>query len=399
MTDPNKIPQGFCILPFLHMEVQIDGGVYNCCHSNHQQKLGNLHQETLQDIWEGKKWREVQNEFINGDPKQLAHCSDCFYFEELGLESWRQGENANWEHHISEALQGKIKTPKSIALRISNLCNFSCRMCKPATSTGWFSDALFLNPKGKYQRVESTPEGTSLLEQLDPFIDKLEHLSFIGGEPLMEKDHYLILEALLKRNPNIEISYDTNLSFLGLGKWDVLELWRGFRKINLSGSIDGFGPQGEYIRKGLEWKTFLNHWNKVRGEVPNAQMMMTFTLSIYNMLHVLDFIDEVIRLEMFSGQDPYHLMLSLVEEPHWQSLQALPLEAKKIVTERYQNYQHRDFGKIAHELDDAIRFMNGADESKLMSVFKNFNKRLDLIRNETFEQVFPEEAKLLGMGI
>jgi len=379
------------------MEVQIDGGVYTCCHSNNQQELGNLYQESLQDIWKGKNWQSIQKEFMSGNPKTLVHCSDCFYFEELNLESWRQSENSNWGHHMDEALRGDIKGPKSIALRISNLCNFSCRMCKPATSTGWFSDAKFLNPKGEYHRIESTPDGTSLLEQIDPFIDGLEHLQFLGGEPLMEKDHYLILETLLQRNPNIELTYDTNLSFLGLGKWDILKLWSGFRKINLSGSIDGFGPQGEYIRKGLKWQNFVEHWNIIRSEVPNAQMEMTFTLSIYNMLHVLDFIDEVIRLDMFAGHDPCHLMLSLVEEPRWQSLQALPLEVKKIVTERYRNYQHRDFGKIAHELDDAIRFMNGKDLSRLMSVFKNFKQRLDFIRNEEFQNIFPEEAQLLDM--
>ncbi len=395
MTD--EVKKGFCILPFMHMEIQIDGGVYTCCHSTDFTQLGNLHQESLKDIWEGDKWQNTQNEFLNGDPKKIDHCKDCFYFEELGLESWRQSENSSWQHHIDAALKGEIKTPKSVAIRISNLCNFSCRMCKPSASTGWFSDAKFLNPKGKYQIVESTPSHTSILEQLEPFIDGLEHIQFVGGEPLMEKDHYLILEAMLERNPNIEITYDTNLSFLGLKDWDVLKLWRGFKKINLSGSIDGFGPQGEYIRKGLDWPLFLENWNKVRAEVPNAQMMMTFTLSIYNMFHVLDFIDEVIRLDLFKGHNPMNLMLSLVEEPRWQCLQALPQEVKKVVTDRYRNYPHRSFGKIAHELDDAIRFMNGRDQSSLMSVFKSFNKKLDLIRNENFEDIFPEEAKLLGI--
>ncbi len=385
------------MLPFLHMEIQIQGGVFTCCHSTNYKELGNLHHQSLKEIWEGDHWKAVQNEFLNGDPKSIEHCRDCFYFEELGLESWRQSENKSWGHHLEAALAGEIKTPKSVAIRISNLCNFSCRMCKPSASTGWFSDAKFLNPKGNYQRVESTPQNTSILEQLEPFIDGLEHIQFVGGEPLMEKDHYLILETMLKRNPNIEITYDTNLSFLGLGKWDVLELWKGFKKINLSGSIDGFGPKGEYIRKGLEWSRFLENWNRVRSELSNVQMMMTFTLSIYNMLHVLDFIDEVIRLDLFSGHDPHNLMLSLVEEPRWQSLQALPTEVKEVITKRYQNYSRRDFGKIAHELDDAIRFMNGKDESALMSVFRNFNTKVDLIRNEEFKQLFAEEAALLKL--
>lgn len=395
MTAELKKKEGFCILPFLHMEIQIQGGVYSCCHTNSPQPLGNLYQEDLKSIWEGQQTIDFQQAFLKGEARSLSHCQDCFYYEDLQAKSWRQIENENWNLLINDALTGKIKSPKSISIRFSNLCNFSCRTCRPSTSTGWFADAAFLNPRGEYKKVQSTPSSTTMLEQIDPFLDELIQVHFVGGEPLMEKEHYLILEALLDRNPDIEITYDTNLSLLKLGQWDVLELWKKFKKVNLSASIDGFGPQGEFIRKGLVWDDYLANWNRVKKECPHVRMMMNFTLSAYNMLHVLDFIDEVIEQDMYGFNDPNDLSITLVEEPEWQSLQVLPKEVKDIIEQRYNNFGSLNFGKVSEDLDNAIKYMHGADKSHLLPAFRQFNGKLDLIRSESFKKLFPEEARLL----
>ena len=394
----NKRPEGFCILPFLHMEIQIQGGVYTCCHTNSPEEMGNLHKQSLTDIWNSNRLSEFKDQVLKGESSAIAHCRDCFYYERLGAKSWRQIENENWAPEVDQALKKQINSPKSISVRFSNLCNFSCRTCRPSTSTGWFRDAKFLNPKGHYQKVKSTPESTSMLEQIKPFIHDLKQIHFVGGEPLMESEHYEILELLIKENPDIEITYDTNLSLLKLGDWDVIDLWNQFSKVNLSASIDGFGKCGEFIRKGLNWNEYLANWNRVKREAPHVRPMMNFTLSMYNMFHVLDFVDEMIRLGMYEGCDQRYFSITLVEEPRWQSLQCLPVEVKKILEQRYLNYSNLHFGKVKDDLLNAIKYMNGSDESQLLSTFRNFNTKLDLIRNENYKKLFSEEASLLGIG-
>ncbi len=387
----------FCIMPFLHMEIQTQGGVFSCCHSNNPQEIGHLYNESLEAVWSGDKLKKFKSAFLNKESLSLEHCHDCFYYESLDAKSWRQVENNNWNLDLKKALNNEVIMPKSLGIRFSNLCNFSCRTCRPSTSSGWFKDAAFLNPKGDYHKIESTPSTTSMLEQVMPFLDTLTHIYFAGGEPLLEKEHYLILEEIIKRGLDIELSYDTNLSVLGLKSWNAIELWKNFSKVNLSASIDGFGAKGEFIRKGLDWDLYLENWNLVKKECPSIRMMMNFTLSIYNMFHVLDFIDEVIRLDLYNNNDPSDLTISLVEEPSWQSLQALPLKAKEEVSRRYENYQNLSFGKVKDDLDIAVKYMMGADKSSLLSVFKNFNGKLDLIRAEEFVDLFKEEAIILDM--
>jgi radical SAM protein with 4Fe4S-binding SPASM domain len=382
----------FCILPFIHMEIQPNGSVYPCCHSNDPTTVGNLHEQSLESIWKGKELASFQNEFHSEDSKVLPHCKDCLYYESLSAKSWRETENENWSHYLQDATKKKLDTqfPRSISIRFSNLCNFSCRTCRPSTSTAWFKDAKFLNPKGKYHKITSAPSDSPLIKQIEPFIEKLEHVYFAGGEPLMEKEHYQILELLLRRNPDVELSYDSNLSLLELGEYDAIELWKGFKKVNFSASVDGYGEQGEFIRKGLNWNVYLDNWNRIKKEAPHIRLMMNFTLSIYNMFHVLDFLKD---------NDESDLTISLVEEPAWQSLQALPEEVKLKVKQEYDSYfENNNFGKSKEDLDTAVKYMLGADKSKLLGQFRVFNSKIDLLRGESFIKLFPLEASLLGIN-
>tara|TARA_Y100000296_G_scaffold71719_1_gene87444 strand:+ start:357 stop:1547 length:1191 start_codon:yes stop_codon:yes gene_type:complete len=392
-----KLPEGFCILPFVHMEIQIQGQVHVCCHTNQPQDMGNLHQQDLQSVWQGDQLKDFKRHILSAQTQKNSHCKDCFYYESLGAKSWRQYENENWSLYIDDVLAGRAPSqPKSLSLRFSNLCNFSCRTCRPATSTGWFKDALFLNPHGQYHKVTSTPSNKSMLSQIEPYLKGLTQIHFVGGEPLMESEHYDILERLASVNPDIEITYDTNLSILSLGDREVIPLWNQFKKVNLSASIDGLGEKGEFIRKGLDWNSFLKNWNRVKEEAPHVRLMNNFTLSVYNMFHVLEFIEFIHESDFYHGQDLKDFSVTLVEEPKWQSLQILPPDLKKELRRRYQNFPLRHMGRVAEDLDNAISYMEGADQSQLLGIFRNFNKKLDLIRAENFSKLFREEAQCLG---
>jgi hypothetical protein len=48
---------------------------------------------------------------------------------------------------------------------------------------------------------------------------------------------------------------------------------------------------------------------------------------------------------------------------------------------------------------NAINFMNSSDESSTLSNFFTVNKKLDAIRDESFEEVFPELFASLNTAI
>ena len=70
---------------------------------------------------------------------------------------------------------------------------------------------------------------------------------------------YKMLQFLVNSgySKNIELSYNTNLSYSGNFKgYDLEELWKSFKSIELWPSIDGFNEQAEYGRKGLDIELF-----------------------------------------------------------------------------------------------------------------------------------------------
>ena len=70
--------------------------------------------------------------------------------------------------------------------RNSNLCNMKCRSCTPLFSTAWASEA-------KQEQIvlhESTP-----IKSID--LTRCKKVYFAGGEPLLNPQHYEVLEKII----------------------------------------------------------------------------------------------------------------------------------------------------------------------------------------------------------
>ena len=73
MVDKNVCPQ-----IFKGFQVQAEGEVVACCvdwqRKNH---LGDINQESIVDIWNGKKIRQLQVEHLSGNKEKIDVCSKC----------------------------------------------------------------------------------------------------------------------------------------------------------------------------------------------------------------------------------------------------------------------------------------------------------------------------------
>jgi len=67
-----------CAQIFKGMQVQADGEVVPCCVDwKRVNILGNMNTDSLRDIWNGSKLRELQLEHLSGNKKNLEPCKDC----------------------------------------------------------------------------------------------------------------------------------------------------------------------------------------------------------------------------------------------------------------------------------------------------------------------------------
>jgi radical SAM protein with 4Fe4S-binding SPASM domain len=379
-----------CPLPHTHLEIQPAGDVFVCCHSLEPIKLGNLHSESLKDIWESSKRIAYEEAFDSNNGEKLPHCYSCKKLENEGGVSGRQREILRWK---GEGKNVSLTGPKSIAIRYSNLCNLKCRSCKPSTSTAWFSDAKKINPNIKLKKLVAAPISSPISDQLVWLLrNGLQKIYFAGGEALLEKDHYLTLEKIIAINPEVEITYDTNFSILGTGQYDVLEFWKKLNNITVSASIDGSKEKCEYLRSGLTWETYCRNLERIKSSAPNVNTKIHYTVSLYNIFHFPDFIRESHELGLIMNSA--NLDIGLCEDPIWLNIRALPQSIKDMVISNYKEFLKSDLGKTYKtSFEEILLYLKTDYDIKYFIAFAGFTKKLDTIREESFSDTFPKASK------
>ena len=137
--------------------------------------------------------------------------------------------------------------PKTIEIRFDNTCNLRCRHCSPTYSSQWevlafkdteVKDFFIKHGAGRLEKKHiSLPEES--FEQFKQAIPHLREVLIAGGEPLQQKRHWEMIEAMADHAHNITLSYNSNLVSLGMGNYNVLDHWPKFKKIILRVSVDG----------------------------------------------------------------------------------------------------------------------------------------------------------------
>ena len=402
--DQLKNSKSFCILPWTHFSLQPGGRIQPCCHFDRKSFAGNLTDSKLKDIWNSEAFRNVRKKMLSGELP--PGCWECSELDKKGTASLRVRSNwkylaKHWEIVKKTDAEGwlpELRTA-SLNLRFSNKCNLRCRTCGPSNSTAWYSDAKLLGQKvpGRVLSVEFSDR--SFLEQIGPYLHKLESVHITGGEPLMLDEHYEFLELLLEKGlTHIKLDYNTNMSKLVYGKYDVVKLWQKFENVSIDASLDGEGARGDYLRKNLVWSVAVANCRRIRAEAPHVSLGVHCTLSLMNALHLPDYhknlvSEGIITIDRF-------VINPLMGPPIFRA-QVLPPFIKALVREKYadhiENYIRPRMGLNSNQEEayrNAIGFISAQDQSHMLPQFLKQTSALDFIRKENFFEVFPELAEI-----
>lgn len=180
-------------------------------------------------------FRDLQQEMLNG--MKPRGCRSCWVNEEKGVDSYRQNYGSD------ETERSYIKF---LDIRNNNTCNLACRMCGPDFSSTWTKTL----GKMEIKIQDIWPR----LDDLD--LSSLHEIYFTGGEPMLNPDHWRLLEKLIEegRAKNIVLRYNTNLTLLTYKDKSVLDLWPNFRNVHVFGSLEGTGRVVEFYRSGSDWE-------------------------------------------------------------------------------------------------------------------------------------------------
>jgi MoaA/NifB/PqqE/SkfB family radical SAM enzyme len=399
----------FCMLPWVHLYVSPHGYVNPCCLApwEKDQILGDLNQQSFTEIWNGAPMRDLRKKMLRDQPD--SKCWQCYENERLGIRSKRQNSNLQYLHHLDHALQthqdGQVTLPKPLYwdIRVSNLCNFKCRICGHHSSSKWYEDAKKLDmlsfEDGIHRSVKNFDD---LLTQLAPFVTDLEEIYFAGGEPLVMEEHYNMLELLLsKGKTNIKLRYSTNFSTRYFKGRDVFELWNQFDEVFLHASLDGSGKRGELQRKGQVWDDAVALKEQLKAHCPRVQFMICSTITAMNVLHLPDFHQEWVALGLVAADD---FIPHILKQPQRLSIQILPPALKQQVVARYtahlawlDSFDDPSLVKmhiVRNEYASVISFIQDQDKTDLLPDFITFTDKLDALRGESFRDIFPELAAI-----
>jgi radical SAM protein with 4Fe4S-binding SPASM domain len=318
----------FCMFPWVHLNATPKGDVYPCCSNDYTDPVGNTKDNTLAEIFNSPKMKELRVDMLNERKNKI--CDFCYKHEEAGPYSFRNYSKEQFANRFDEIVpttqeDGTVDEFKMryFDIRFSNICNFKCRTCGSEFSSKW-GEEMKKNYDPNHPVLIHVDDNKGTV--LDEVLEHIEHIDlayFAGGEPLITDEHYTMLEAMIRKGrTDITLRYNTNASNIKYKKHDILDLWKHFKKIELSCSIDHYGERAEYMRKGTDWGKVEENLLTFR-DLDYVIFQMNTVFSIYNYSTIGDFYQYLKDTNIVRTEDWYH-SLYLAVHPNYYCAKSNP---------------------------------------------------------------------------
>jgi cyclic pyranopterin phosphate synthase len=175
-----------CPVPFTSLILNPDGVVGCCREKGTKHEIGNLNNETIDEVWNGEKIRSWRREFLSGN---IVTCKKEIEDTSCHLTEWNQDLVKHTDY--SEIVKGPIRR---LSPDINGLCNLKCPFCD-----------VWKMPNSHYDSIEG------FWKHLEEHILKdLLQIDPLAGEPFVQKDFYKIIRLAHKVNPNCEWDFTSN---------------------------------------------------------------------------------------------------------------------------------------------------------------------------------------------
>ncbi len=281
-----KNNRSFCLYPWINKYIK-DGKLWTC-------SRGNTPVIALSEFTSWKDdtgFMKVRDKMLAGE-KLSPNCDVCYYYEENGIESYREFETLDWVAKLGlESVEdlNSIDQPYYYETLLGNKCNIKCRGCSPSRSDQIekeFRKFNIVTPAG----VEWQSSTFSLDEiRVDQLTSK-HRVYFQGGEPSIMPEVVEFMRRCVDKNKlDFELTMCTNGMVLSQ---EFLDLLSKFGDANLSFSIDGYDRVNDYWRWGSKWKKVIENAHLIKSM--GHHVSINTVPGIYNVtnLHLLfEFLD------------------------------------------------------------------------------------------------------------
>ncbi|PIK14041.1 SPASM domain-containing protein [Halobacteriovorax sp. JY17] len=178
--------QNFCVVPFSTVILEPNGSVGMCRLKGTEYSIGNLKDNTFEEIWNGdiaKKWRR---EFLDGNSKM---CRNDIDYNNCNLCA---GNNELLEY--AELTETQTSPILKLTANFNGFCNLQCQMCH-----------VWKMPNGFYTEDNFWKDAR---KSMFPYLKEIDMLS---GEPFLQDDTFKLIDEVSTVNSDCRWNITTNM--------------------------------------------------------------------------------------------------------------------------------------------------------------------------------------------
>ena len=238
--------------------------------------------------------------------------------------------------------------PRYVEVNFNQACNFKCMYCSPHLSTSWEEEIKKFGPyilkTGNHNNIEAlqqrgmmplkvaqgdNPYVTAFWEWWPTIYRKLRVFRMTGGEPLMDKNTFKVLDYV-NENPNgqLELSITSNfcppdqkllVKFIdSVKKMEEVRVWEDKENFNENSgnnwyvapaykhfmlfiSLDGYGKRAEYMRTGLNFAQLRSNVKFFLRATHHTSVSFINTFNLLSISSLKDFLDFILELRQEFG--------------------------------------------------------------------------------------------------
>jgi len=270
----------FCRQPWSFVEVQGDGNIYNCCPGWITKPLGNILEQSWEEVWNGKVAQEYRQSMLDSTFKNCIK-ENCAH---LLSDTLREGSPV-FEKKDLNILWRKLKTIDNTGPLVVNLCydrscNLSCPSCR---------DELVMNSPKSYEwnNIEKIHKIV-----MDEIIKDAYRLYITGtGDPFASPFFRSFLQEFdSKKYPKIGmIHLHTNGTLWTKSMWESMKNVHPLVK-SVEISIDASTRETyEIVRRNGDWDMLMDNLDYINTLDTIEEINLSFVVQNINYKEIFDF--------------------------------------------------------------------------------------------------------------
>jgi organic radical activating enzyme len=343
----DKISPTFCAAKWQQVTIHLQNGHTHSCHhpGTHKVPLSELavNPSALHNTQFKKEQRRLM---LEGErPKE---CGYCWKVEDEGngslsdrvfksADSWAAPHipsivSKPWDDNV---------VPSYLEVSFGNVCNFKCSYCSPNISSQWMGEIEQYGPyptSDRFNNLDWIVHQDMMPipnNQENPYVDafwkwwptianKVEHFRITGGEPLLNKNTYKILDYLIENpNPNLQFSINANMcpppELLDkfIEKIKIIHNEKKVKRLRIFTSAEAHGEQSNYIRFGMNYDTWIANIERVYQEIPGIVFGLMSTYNAMSVTSYKKFLEDIVRLKKtYYNPVDYHVAPMILDIPY-----------------------------------------------------------------------------------